>query len=119
MVGSAAVPVLINCPKYKEFSTFASLFVVVLISLESVFYYREQWKNYRATEQLLVKEYFSFASGKGLYNNMSDEDAFFKFFERVEEAIASENVSTLEVKISERKVQLPPVTPPPERKTDC
>ena len=71
--------------------------VVVLVSLESVFHFREQWKNYRSTEQLLSKEYFNFTTGEGPYREKEKREAFLDFVDRVENAIASENASTLNV----------------------
>jgi len=99
VVGGAIVPVLINLEfEYIDLlTTLISLIVVVLVSLESVFHFREQWKNYRATEQLLAKEYFNFVTAEGSYRNMGKDEAFLSFVDRVENAIASENASTLNV----------------------
>ena len=69
VIGGAIVPVLINVQPgwlvygldpIKILVTLISLLVVTLVSLESVFHYREQWKNYRSTEQLLGHERFLF-----------------------------------------------------------
>jgi hypothetical protein len=73
-----------------------SLLVVVFVSLESVFHYREQWKNYRSTEQLLGHEKLRFQARVGPYKDLSDQDAFL-LVERVEDAIAAENTATLNV----------------------
>ncbi|HEY1767836.1 MAG TPA: DUF4231 domain-containing protein [Terracidiphilus sp.] len=67
VIGGSLVPVLINVPYHAEVGgvsvvqvivTLISLLVVISLSLESVFHYREQWKNYRSTEQLLGHENF-------------------------------------------------------------
>ena len=71
--------------------------VVVLVSLESVFHFRERWKNYRSTEQPLSKECFNFTTGEGPYRDKEEREAFLDFVDRVENAIASENASTLNV----------------------
>ncbi len=111
VIGGATVPVLINQPfEYldtTEVTTLISLLVVVLVSLESVFHFREQWKNYRATEQVLAKEYFNFVSAEGPYRDLQEKEAFLQFVERVENAIASENASTLNVMttVSEQKTE--------------
>lgn len=111
VVGGAVVPVLVNLPfddsSVRYLTTVVSLVVVILISLESVFHFREQWKNYRSTEQLLAKEYFNFATGEGPYRNQNEKEAFLNFVDRVENAIASENASTLNVMttLSEKKVE--------------
>ena len=70
----------------------------MVVSLESVFHYREQWVNYRSTEQYLRKEYFLFTAKEGVYADLDAEvDAFRTFVERVEQAIGVENASTLQV----------------------
>jgi hypothetical protein len=100
VIGGAVVPILINVSSadlMKYITSAISLTVVVLVSLESVFHFREQWKNYRSTEQTLAKEYFNFSTGDGAYRNMKKDEAFLKLVERVENAIESENASTLNV----------------------
>jgi len=114
VVGGAIVPVLINV-KISSFAdifvdlltTAISLIVVIFVSLESVFHYREQWKNYRSTEQLLANEYFKFVSGENPYKNLDKNDAFLKFVSRVEGAMERENASTLNVMttVTEQKIQ--------------
>jgi hypothetical protein len=99
VVGAAIVPVLVNLDfSYQPLvTTLLSLLVVVFVSLESVFHFGDQWKNYRSTEQLLAQEYFYFTSGDGPYKGMKPEEAFLQLVARVEGAIASENASTLKV----------------------
>jgi len=99
VIGGAIVPVLINFPFFDAdiIATIVSLIVVVFVSLETVFHFREQWKNYRATEQLLAKEYFNFVTAEGPYREQEEREAFLNFVDRVENAIASENASTLNV----------------------
>jgi hypothetical protein len=107
VVAGGVVPVLVNVeasinnlvgyPVTKAIITVVSLLVVVTVSLESVFHYREQWKNYRSTEQLLGHEQFEFLTGVGAYKEATREKAFQLFVERVEDAISSENSATLNV----------------------
>jgi Protein of unknown function (DUF4231) len=107
VVAGGIVPVLVNVetninnlvgyPIMKAIITVISLLVVVTVSLESVFHYREQWKNYRSTEQHLGHEQFKFLTRVGVYSGLADEEAFRMFVERTEEAISSENVATLNV----------------------
>lgn len=76
VVAGGIVPVLVNVetsintvigyPIMKALITVISLLVVVTVSLESVFHYREQWKNYRSTEQLIGHEQFEFLARVGL-----------------------------------------------------
>jgi len=106
VVGGAIVPVLVNVQNdwapynidvIRVILTIISLMVVILVSLESVFHYREQWKNYRSTEQLLGHETVFFLSRVGKYEKLEDDKAFRLFVQRVEEAIASENSATLNI----------------------
>jgi len=106
VIGGAIVPVLINVQPgwmfhgfdfVKVTVTLISLMVVTFVSLESVFHFREQWKNYRSTEQLLGHERFLFSSRVGRYADLDDAKAFHLFVERVEDAIAAENSATLNV----------------------
>lgn len=106
VVAGSTVPVLINWPYDAEIwgmsllkilVTITSLLVVVTVSLESVLHYREQWKNYRSTEQLLGHEVIAFKAGVAAYTDRSEGEAFALFVERVEEAIRAENAATLNV----------------------
>jgi hypothetical protein len=106
VVAGGVVPVLINIPSepfvlgipvIRLVVTIVSLLVVISVSLESVLHYREQWKNYRSTEQFLGHETIAFKAGVGAYRDLSPQDAFRLFVERVEDAIRSENAATLNV----------------------
>lgn len=115
VIGGAVVPVLINIhfdvASFEMIvdilTTLISLVVVVFVSLESVFHFREQWKNYRSTEQLLANEYFKFVSGEGPYKINDQREAFLKFVNRIESAIERESASTLNVMttVTEQKVE--------------
>jgi hypothetical protein len=99
VIGGALVPVLVNVhlPYVDIVTTIISLAVVLLVSLESVYHYREQWTNYRSAEQNLRNEYFLFTTKSGRYATYSEEAAFSLFVDRVEEEIDAENASTLRV----------------------
>jgi hypothetical protein len=99
VVGGACVPALVNLDfQYvRVLTTLASLVVVVLVSLESVFHYREQWKNYRSTEQVLGHEKVFYRVRTGSYEGLNDRDAFRLLVDRTEGAIAAENSATLNV----------------------
>ncbi|HEX6684594.1 MAG TPA: DUF4231 domain-containing protein [Candidatus Limnocylindrales bacterium] len=99
VVGGVLVPVLINSSWQfsKLVTTVVSLIVAVAISLESVYHYREQWKNYRSTEQLLGHERMYFQTKTGVYSGLDENEAFKVFVERVEDLIATENAATLNV----------------------
>lgn len=106
VVGGGVVPVLINInssfaiygiPVTQTIVTIISLLVVIVVSLESVFHFREQWKNYRSTEQIIGHERFLFCTRVGRYRDMNESNSFKLFVERVEEIISIENSSTLNV----------------------
>jgi hypothetical protein len=106
VVGGALVPVLANMnigasiagyPVMTLLVTAISLMVVVFVSLESVLHYREQWKNYRSTEQRIGHEVFRYQTKVAPYVTLDEEAAFKLFVERVEDAIAAENAATLNV----------------------
>ncbi|WP_030159385.1 DUF4231 domain-containing protein [Streptomyces sp. NRRL S-244] len=99
VVGGALVPVLVNLdvPFARVTATVLSLLVVASVSLESVYRYREQWKNYRSTEQLLGHERIYFETGVGPYAGLAEADALTLLVSRVEKAIANENSATLNV----------------------
>lgn len=103
VIGGALVPVLVNVnlPYVNILTTILSLIVVLLVSLESVYHYREQWTNYRSTEQYLRNEYFLYTSKSGAYAALTNkETAYRHFVERVEGIIDAENSSTLKIMTS-------------------
>ena len=93
------VPVLINLdlPYVNLGATVLSLIVVLFVSFESVYHFREQWTNYRSTEQRLRNEYFLFTANEGPYAKMDTQDTFRVFVEGIEGSIEAENASTLQV----------------------
>ena len=97
VVAAAVVPVLVNVSfdGRAAVTTVLALIVVVLVSLESVLHYREQWKNYRSTEQHLGREEVMFRAGVGPYEGRDPLEAAQLLVQRVEDAIASENAATL------------------------
>ncbi|MCX4385694.1 DUF4231 domain-containing protein [Micromonospora peucetia] len=99
VVGGSLVPVLVNLdfPYAQAVTTVVSLVVAGAVSLESVFRYREQWKNYRSTEQTLGHERVYFLTRTGIYTGMDETTAFSTLVERVEATIANENAATLSV----------------------
>ncbi|MGW6417180.1 DUF4231 domain-containing protein [Streptomyces sp. NPDC055055] len=99
VVGAALVPVFVNLDLAfaRVTATVLSVVVVAAVSLESVYRYREQWKNYRSTEQLLGHERVYFETGVGPYRNLARREAFTTLVARVEKAIANENSATLNV----------------------
>jgi hypothetical protein len=113
VIGGAIVPVLVNLNfapvsvnvagftltinMIKVLTTLISLMVVLFVSLESVYHFKEQWRNYRSTAELMKKEYFLYVSGHGRYASKTDAEAYRLFVEQIETAIDVENASTLQV----------------------
>lgn len=101
VVGGALVPVLINMidtvPYIQEITTVISLMVLLAVSIDSVYHYGEQWSSYRSTEQFMRREYYLYTVNEGPYRQLNDRLSFELFVERIEEAIAAENSSTLRI----------------------
>ena len=102
VVGAAVVPVLANIPLWdfippNMVTTVVSLGVVILVSLESVYHFGDQWRNYRSTEQFLSREKFLYQAGEGSYHALLPHDAFALLVNRCENQIAAENSATLNV----------------------
>jgi len=99
VIGGALVPVLVNVhlPYIDILTTAVSLVVVLFVSLETVYRFREQWTNYRTAEHNLRNEYFVFTARSGAYAVLDEPAAFTLFVNRIEEAIDAENASTLRV----------------------
>jgi hypothetical protein len=81
----------------KILATILSTLVAVLIALEGVLHHREQWKNYRTTEQFLTTQKNLFLNKVGDYSGLAHDDAFKLLVNRVETAIIEENAITLNV----------------------
>ena len=77
--------------------TVIGLAVALLIALEGVLHHKDQWVNYRSTEQYLTTQRNLFTHRVGDYSSLEDEEAFKLFVSRVETAIAEENAVTLNV----------------------
>ena len=77
--------------------TIISLLVAILIALEGVLHYREQWQNYRSTEQFTHTQRLLFQNRIGDYAKLDNKSAFEEFVVRVEGAISEENAVTLNV----------------------
>ncbi|MEV5838493.1 DUF4231 domain-containing protein [Nocardia sp. NPDC052112] len=107
--GGVTVPALVNLPFAwaSAVVTVVSLVVAASVSLESVFKYREQWKNYRSTEQLLGHEKVYFNTRTGPYEQLDNNTAFRTLVERVEGAIAAENAATLNVMTTAQQLSEP------------
>ena len=100
VVGGALIPVATNIqalPGKDYIVSVLGLLVVILVSLDSVYHWGDQWKNYRSTEQVLGREIVFYRSRVGPYTGLDEELASKRLVERCEEAIAVENTATLNV----------------------
>jgi hypothetical protein len=71
--------------------------VALLIALEGVLHHREQWKNYRTTEQYIRAQRHLFENRVGDYADGTLDEAFKKLVWNIESAIKNENEVTLNV----------------------
>jgi hypothetical protein len=71
VVGALLVPVAANLtvqgyePYKTAATTIISLLVSIVVALDSVYHFGDQWRNYRSTEQLLSREEVLFQTGEG------------------------------------------------------
>lgn len=97
-IAAATVPVLINIQIPSIYPTGLSLLVTVLVGVEGIFHWREQWKNYDLMKSYLRQETYLFQAKGGIYRGMLASDAFVLFVERIEEAIAKERAQTIQMR---------------------
>jgi uncharacterized protein DUF4231 len=71
--------------------------VALILALEGVFHFKDQWQNFRGTEQYLLSQKYRFEYRVDEYKGLSDADAFVLFVSRVEKAILDENNVTLNI----------------------
>lgn len=104
--GAILVPVLnnislvfpiVNADIAKFSVTLIGILVALAIAFEGIFHYREQWKNYRSTEQYLETQKQLFVHRIGDYSDLDKDSAFKLLVNRIEGAIAEENAVTLSV----------------------
>ena len=107
-IGAVLIPVVANV-HWKPFnwslevdfaaiaSSLIGLAVALILALEGVFHFKEQWQNFRGTEQFLLSQKFRFENRVEDYRSLSDEEAFRLFVTRVEKAILDENNVTLNI----------------------
>jgi hypothetical protein len=107
-IGAVLVPVASNLPWKLEIwsvtvdvarvgTSVIGLAVALLLALEGVFHFKDQWQNFRGTEQYLISQKFRFENRVDEYQSLSDEDAFKLFVSKVEKAILDENNVTLNI----------------------
>jgi hypothetical protein len=106
VIGSCIVPVLINLQDssgrllsddliVRCAVTIISMTVGINIALEGVFHFREQWRIFRTTEQMLAQERVAFSTRTGAYRGLSAEDAFALLVSRAEKIIFASSAVAL------------------------
>ena len=97
LVSATGVPTLLNLPLRWALpaTTILSVVVLILVGLDGMLRLRDQWENYRYTEQYLDREKHLYAAGAGPYKDLDATLAFSSFVERIEWAIGAENSTTL------------------------
>jgi hypothetical protein len=107
-VGAVLIPVVSNLPWEPHIRGFTvhvatvgasliGLAVALILALDGVFHFKEQWQNFRGTEQYLLSQKYRYENGVDEYKALSAEDAFKQFVSRVEKAILDENSVTLNI----------------------
>jgi hypothetical protein len=81
----------------KILVTILGLAVALLVALEGVFHYKEQWVNYRSTAEYLKTQKILFLHMSEDYEGLEEKKAFTQLVNRIEKAIAEENAVTLNV----------------------
>ena len=77
--------------------TILGLMVASSVGLENVLKYKDQWVNYRSTEQFLVRERILYDTRSGPYEKLDDVISYHRFISVCEDAIQNENQATLNV----------------------
>ena len=107
-IGAVLIPVVSNLPWQIPFgsttiqvstmgASLIGLGVALILALEGVFHFKEQWQNCRGTEQYLLSQRFRFENRVDEYQTLTDEEAFKLFVSKVEKAIIDENNVTLNI----------------------
>ena len=108
-IGAVLIPVVANLPweiaigamslrVSTVLSSLIGLAVAIVLALDRVYHFKEQWQNFRGTEQYLLSQKFRFENRAEEYQSLVDEDEAFKLFvAKVEKAILDENNVTLNI----------------------
>ena len=108
-VGAVLIPVVSNlswAPEIRGFTVHVNtvgasligLAVALCLALDGVYHFKEQWQNFRGTEQYLRSQIYRFENRVDEYEAALSAEAAFKLFvSRVEKAILDENSVTLNI----------------------
>jgi hypothetical protein len=84
-----------NEPAIQTAVSYVSVLVLGTIICEIIFNRRGLWESFHSKEEILTCERAMFDLRTGSYQGLSEEEAFRRLFDRVEDIIASDNAVTL------------------------
>ena len=101
IVSAALVPVLITLDTQSWIPITLSLAVTISVSVESLFHFREHWRNYDNAEESLRRQEFLFGTRSGLYEGKNDQEAFRLLVSKVEEIVQTERQDTIQMRTAD------------------
>jgi hypothetical protein len=113
VIGSVAVPVLVSLgyglgyrlDAVSILTVVVSTTVGILLALEELFHFRETWRHYRRSAELLKAAGWQFLLGAGPYRRFATQaDAYPAFVERVEEILSEDVEGYLERVAAENRI---------------
>ena len=107
LVSSPIVPVLVQYGAGQDVLLLFSSLVTISLSAESLFHFREHWRNYDIAEESLRRQEFLFGTRADLYLGKSDDEAFQLFVSKVEEIIQVERHATIQMRTADPGVENP------------
>ncbi len=98
LIFGALVPVFVNWQSisgHKDIATVFSILVIVFVSIETTFQFRETYKNYKLTEDKLTTQLHLFQTNSEPYNLNDKTENFKNFVSEIESIIALERKETI------------------------
>lgn len=103
IISAATVPVLISLDKMNWLAIALSLIVTIVVSLESLFHFREHWRNYDNAEEALRRHEFLFGTRSGIYQGKDDQEAYHLLVSKVEEIVQAERNATILMRTADQQ----------------
>jgi hypothetical protein len=82
IVGGVVVPTLVGIA--PSVAVLVSLLVAVTAAIDGLFHYGQQWQHFRLTAELLKSEGWQFFQRTGHYSQITEEQSFGDFADRIE-----------------------------------
>jgi hypothetical protein len=105
LVSSLFIPVLISLPiDINIMQIGASLlgfFVAILIGIESIYHFKENWLTYASISRFLDKEWHFYTHNAGQYYNLGKEEAFRLFVEHIESELSDKHIDLYDKLVKE------------------